>query len=218
MKHYLILALILLLLVGCGGEPAPTPDAVATQVAQAQAVAATLTAAVPAPTETPTASPAPTMTDTPVPTVTPIPSETPIPLVQGSPLDYLPTESEMPDGFSVAANRSPVMGDEDLPGMAVVYHRGYGLILEVVGFTVFVTPDEDTAQLFWTSMEEDMRDKPQAEVNVIGADEHLSVMEEGPSVQTFIRYKNVFGAVFSGGGAVADSEYYVALLMQKLRE
>ena len=100
MKHYLILTLMLCLLIGCGGEPAPTPDTVATQVAQAQAVAATLTAAVPTATEAPTASPTPTMTETPESTMTPVPSETPVPLLQGVPFDYVPTESEMPDGFS----------------------------------------------------------------------------------------------------------------------
>lgn len=223
MKRWYVLTILLCLLAACGAPLAPTPDAVATQVVHVQAVAATLTAAAPTHTSTATATWTPTATHTPTATVTPSPTKTPtatpVPLLTGRPMDYIPTESEMPSGFVVSPLLTEPVIETSFPCGEIGYIRNSD---EMVAYFVFVAPDEEGAKLLYREFSSDSAELGSVitDVSVAGVDEHASVWNgDIPTmvIYTFLRKQNVMAIVFAGGlSAAGSADYYVALLTHKL--
>lgn len=210
-----------LLLAACGPSP---EQLLATETAIAATVVAQMTADAPTPTHTPT--------PTPRPTATPAPA-----LYTGTARGYIPTQSEMPEGYQVRVNSSKPIGDVGYQQIYYSLARMMSGSDAVVRFVVTVHETEHAARGFYSRIDDPENfyaamdlDEPleSAPVEMANADESTGFaasVATGVGTQPFhgilFRKRNVVAAILVGGiGSEEDMEqaalYYTSMVVDKL--
>ncbi|MBV6466758.1 MAG: hypothetical protein PGMFKBFP_02082 [Anaerolineales bacterium] len=169
-------------------------------------------------------------TPTTLPSSTPTlkPTETPIPLYSGNPENFIPSTSELPEGFVIMTDKSGPHGSNGYTAMYTKFDYVKNQF-QLVGFSSYVQEDIPTAQQQYKQIVQNANDLPQSDVNVNvpNVDEYTAKREDTENdniVLVIFRKLNFVGTVLFSGtdNSILESEkqaeLYLSLYLTKIQK